>query len=958
MKRNFLAGLLCLALSLISVPAIAGSSAYKSSAFGYAAGTTGGGNASPTLVTSASALQTALNSSTSAVIIITKDITVTNHISVTAKNKTLMALPGVKLISYQQNSSSSGILYFKKGSSNIILRNLTFVGPGAYDCNGWDNLCFDGVTKAWVDHCDFQDGCDGNFDNKGVTDNITVSWCRFRYQKSPKAGGSGGTDDHRFSNLVGSSSSDKPSDGKFSMTWAYCWWDEGCVERMVRCRNAEMHFLNCSWTSSAAHYYVGPENTSAQFDGCYFGTPSKPVSKNYIYYQNYGGTNTCRFNNCQGNSSYMQNVGNATWPSYSFNTLSASTAKSELASYAGATLNVTTGGSVSEKGSSTGGNSDGGTPSTVSDYIVVTANSASSLISAINTANSKASSSARAYIFVPNGTYDLGQAYNTKVSGYVSIIGQSRDGVIIRNTPATEGLGTTATLYTTGSNIYMQDVTLKCRASYNSSTKAERGVAWWDHGTKNIMKNVCLDGTQDTYWSNGSQGMLAYFEGGYIKGTTDFICGSGSVFFNSVNIYCQNSSVKSSGDCITAPSTYASEKGYVFHYCGISGEWSQNGTYNLGRPWQNSPACAWLNTKFMIQPSSAGWTKMNSGLVLRFHEYNNTYNGSAVTNHSLSALGGASGSESLYLWSTSGYGLTDVLGSWGQTAYQSCAQLSAPTPYFSGATLSWSAVNGAKAYLIERDGQFVAITKNTSYTVSATGSYTIRVANAMGGFGSAGGSASYSGNAGGSGNSGNTGGSGTNNANSITWDFSRFTTKLILTGDNYEYYYDGLKLVGNTSSTYTNDYVTTGGFHCNGASASNTRMIRYTPRTNGTLTVYFKSNNASDNNRTTAIGTGIGKPIVQAKCDVGVVSTYAAQGTTYYMYFVSGGQTITKVVFTPANGAKEMDADFAEATGIDEVQKPKTVFETVYDAYGRRYASVDAVPQGSMYIRNGRKYVK
>ena len=108
---------------------------------------------------------------------------------------------------------------------------------------------------------------------------------------------------------------------------------------------------------------------------------------------------------------------------------------------------------------------------------MVTAGSASSLLSAISTANSQASSSKRAYIFVPNGTYNLGTAYNTKVSSYVSIIGESRDGVIIKNSPSTEGLGTTATLYTTGSNIYMQDITLYCRAPYNSSTKAERSVA-------------------------------------------------------------------------------------------------------------------------------------------------------------------------------------------------------------------------------------------------------------------------------------------------------------------------------------------------------------------------------------------------------------------------------------------------------------------------------------------------
>ena len=171
------------------------------SSWGYAGtSVTGGGSATPTLVSSESALSTALNAGNK-VIIITEDITVTNHISSSKSNMTIMALPGKKLISTQQNKDNSGILYLK--GSNLILRNLTFEGPGAYDCDGWDNLCLDKATNVWVDHCDFQDGCDGNFDINKTSDNITVTWCRFRYKKSPKAGGLE-TDDHRFSNLIGS----------------------------------------------------------------------------------------------------------------------------------------------------------------------------------------------------------------------------------------------------------------------------------------------------------------------------------------------------------------------------------------------------------------------------------------------------------------------------------------------------------------------------------------------------------------------------------------------------------------------------------------------------------------------------------------------------------------------------------------------------------------------------------
>ena len=239
MKR-FLIVALC-ALLLMPVQAV---NYCASSSWGYGSGATGGGNATPTLVTNLSGLKS-INKAKNKVFIITKSIELSTMVTLQdMSNVTIMALPDVVLSNLQQNADNSGILFIKK-SSNIIIRNITFVGPGAYDCDGNDLLCFENVTKAWVDHCDFQDGCDGNFDNKAKTDNVTVSWCRFRYLKAPKAGGSGGADDHRFTNLLGSSSSDAPSDGTYNMTWAYCWWDEGCKERMLRCRNAELHFLNC-----------------------------------------------------------------------------------------------------------------------------------------------------------------------------------------------------------------------------------------------------------------------------------------------------------------------------------------------------------------------------------------------------------------------------------------------------------------------------------------------------------------------------------------------------------------------------------------------------------------------------------------------------------------------------------------------------------------------------------------
>ncbi len=337
----------------------------STSAWGYGASATGGGSASPTLVSDLNGLK-AISKAKNKVFIITKSITMTSMVTLQdMSNVTILALPGVTLTNLQQNSTSSGILYIKR-TDNLIMRNITFVGPGAYDCDGNDNLCFENVTKAWVDHCDFQDGCDGNFDNKGTTDNVTVSWCRFRYLKEPKAGGSGGAADHRFTNLLGSSSSDKPSDGTYNMTWAYCWWDEGCKERMLRCRNASLHFLNCYWNSSVANYYIGPENADCYIEGCTFEGAPKTAK---IFYQNYGGTNGAKFVNCTAAKGLPSNVNNRTvvTPTYTYTALSAANAKTMVTNSscgAGATLIVTNAGKVSSS-------CDGGTPVT---YYTVTWN--------------------------------------------------------------------------------------------------------------------------------------------------------------------------------------------------------------------------------------------------------------------------------------------------------------------------------------------------------------------------------------------------------------------------------------------------------------------------------------------------------------------------------------------------------------------------------------------------------
>ncbi|MCQ2204827.1 MAG: pectinesterase family protein [Bacteroidales bacterium] len=358
---------------------------------------------------------------------------------------------------------------------------------------------------------------------------------------------------------------------------------------------------------------------------------------------------------------------------------------------------------------------------------IIPAGDASSLLLALNNANSEGGT-----IFLPNGLYDLGATALTAVSSNVSIIGESMEGVVIKNRPVKEGIAITATLLLTGSNIYIQDVTLDCIAPYGTgddTKSAERGVVIQDKGTNNILKNVYLKGLQDTYYSNGAEGMKGYFENCKIEGTVDFICGSGTVFFEQCLLYVADRTKSNSANVITAPNGYQSEKGYVFNGCKIDATANQTGIYNFGRPWNKYSTAAFINTTMLKAGSSDGWTSMNKVDGIRFHEFGTVdANGDAVTGHNLSKCETTGTKEELYLSSADGYDVVSILGDWAATAKAATVQAIADP----------QAIDADALYLVEdKDGNFVTIVKGEDFDADANAENTIRKANARGGFGEA-----------------------------------------------------------------------------------------------------------------------------------------------------------------------------------------------------------------------------
>lgn len=395
-----------------------------------------------------------------------------------------------------------------------------------------------------------------------------------------------------------------------------------------------------------------------------------------------------------------------------------------------------------------------------SGYYIVPKDDAAGLVLAINAASSEANSK----VFLPNGTYDLGTTALTTISGTnVSIIGESMEGVVIKNRPEIEGISITATLLNTSTGLYLQDLTLDCEAPWGSNgANAERGVTLQDKGTQTICKNVYLKGRQDTYYCNNNNGQY-YFEDGKIEGTVDYICGNGDAYFQNVTLFCaehHNTTATSvTGDCVTAPNT-KKEYGYIFNECTIDGVASQAGKYSLGRPWAVGTQVIYLHTKMNILPIEAGWTDWSPANAVQqfaeFHSYDpNKDDADVDLTKRKTDFNGVANSPVLTETQAAAFKLSNVFGDWAPNQYTAQVQVEASTVKQLGNTLSWSAADGATMYAIVKNGSIIDLTDQTTYTIddsqsgakslgtatdgdTATGDiYAVRAANARGGFGEA-----------------------------------------------------------------------------------------------------------------------------------------------------------------------------------------------------------------------------
>ena len=238
--------------------------------------------------------------------------------------QTLINVTGDKTEAYRK----AGILTLDK-CSNIIIRNIKFVGPGPCDVGGYDLISSTATTHLWVDHCEFTDGIDGNFDITKESDFITVSWCTFAYTDRAY--------DHKNTNLVGSSDSSTADRDKLNITFAYNIWGEGCNQRMPMARFGTIHLLNNYYACPGASLCVNARKESEMLiEGNYFEGGVKNVFSQssataYVFLSNYYAY--------YSNSTHYASKGTVSIP-YAYDTLDPKDVPSTLtaADGAGATL--------------------------------------------------------------------------------------------------------------------------------------------------------------------------------------------------------------------------------------------------------------------------------------------------------------------------------------------------------------------------------------------------------------------------------------------------------------------------------------------------------------------------------------------------------------------------------------------------------------------------------------------
>jgi len=232
-------------------------------------------------------------------------------------------------------------------------------------------------------------------------------------------------------------------------------------------------------------------------------------------------------------------------------------------------------------------------------------------------------------IFVKKGTYKEKLIIPQSLTN-IEICGEDRDNTIITwddhanviYPPTGKPMGTfrTYTLKIEGADITLKNITVE-----NNAARLGQAVALFTTGDKIVFLNCRFLGHQDTIYT-GNARSRHYFKDCYIEGTTDFIFGPSTAWFENCDIFCKANSY------ITAASTPQDVTyGYIFNNCRITAAANVSKVY-LGRPWRDYGYTLFMNCELPRQIRPEGWHhwQKEREKTARYLEYHNHGEGAAT----------------------------------------------------------------------------------------------------------------------------------------------------------------------------------------------------------------------------------------------------------------------------------------------------------------------------------------
>ena len=229
-------------------------------------------------------------------------------------------------------------------------------------------------------------------------------------------------------------------------------------------------------------------------------------------------------------------------------------------------------------------------------------------------------------VFIKKGVYKEKLVLHSWLHD-ITLIGEERDQTIITwdDHARINNMGTfrTYTFLIQGNNITVENLTIE-----NNAAQMGQAVALHAEGDRLIFRNCRLLGNQDTFFA-GRNGSRQYFVDCYIEGTTDFIFGPSTCWFENCIIHCKRNSY------ITAASTPEDhEFGYIFNRCKITMAEGIDRVY-LGRPWRQFGMTLFMNCEMPEGILPEGWHNWNveeNEKTARYMEYNNSGPGANTAN--------------------------------------------------------------------------------------------------------------------------------------------------------------------------------------------------------------------------------------------------------------------------------------------------------------------------------------